>query len=110
MELRDFIRKPVMLKAEIIAGDNIYNGIIKNLAESGAFLEAVPAQNVTDFIPCKKHGLQFKLPSEDIFILDCEVIWLYTKKITSSGLKQNNIGTIIIAPQLKYKKFIKSLS
>ncbi len=109
MELRDLLRKPVMLKAEIIAGDNTYYGIIKNVSESGAFLEVVPTQNVIDFIPGNKLGLKFQLPSEDTVILDGKVVWLYSKIITSSGLKQNNIGMEIIAPQLKYRKYIESL-
>jgi hypothetical protein len=53
--------------------------------------------------------LKFQIPSGETLNLNCEVIWLYTKKTPPPGFKQNNIGMEIIDPPLKYKEFFKTL-
>ncbi len=109
METRHLIRTPVILKAKLISGGKSYAGIIRNLSENGAYVETAPTKTVTDFIPETTLKLEFKIPSGERLNLNCEVIWLYTKKTLPPGFKQNNIGMEIIDPPLKYKEFLKTL-
>ena len=108
MEKRHNKRKPGIFKAEIISGGKSYSGVIKNLSESGAFVEIVPTEIVKDFIPGTKLEVKFQLPSGDNVNIGCEVVWLYSKKFSPDGLKQNSIG-VEIAPSKKLNDFLKTL-
>jgi hypothetical protein len=107
MDLRNFARKHVALKAEVIAEGASYVGIVKNFSEQGLFLETVPMHNVVEFVPEKKLLVKFELPSGEKLTLDCEVVWLYSKKISSSGLKQNIVGMKLVFPSRKLSRYLK---
>lgn len=98
----------LVLQAEIISSGNIYGGIIKNISETGLFVETVPTREITDFVPERILELKFKSSHGETINLTCEVVWLYSKKL-QHGLKQNNLGVEITVPSMKYKRFLKTL-
>lgn len=102
------VRIPVYLGAKLISGSRNYDGIIGNLSEHGAYVEIEPAKSVIPFIPRKKLELKFQVSSQKTLNFHCEVVWLYSKRISPNSLI-NSIGVEIINPSLKYKKFFKTL-
>lgn len=102
------VRIPVYIKTELISDKKSYAGIIGNLSGDGAFVETVPTRTVTPFIPGKTLVLKFKESSGISMKLNCEIIWLYTKKVQLAGFA-NSMGMKIISPTPKYKKYLKSL-
>jgi hypothetical protein len=108
IENRGAPRTFLVLQAEIIAGGNVYGGVIKNFSETGLYVETIPTREIVDFIPEKKIEVRFKSSQGDRINLKCEVVWLYSKKL-QHGLKQNNLGVSITVPSMQYKRFIKTL-
>jgi len=102
------VRIPVYLKAELASGRKNYSVIIGNLSEKGVFLETDPTKSVLPFLPGKTLKLKFEESPGNIMNLNCEVIWLYTKK-TSPRDFTNSIGLKIKKTSSKYKKYFQSL-
>ncbi len=102
------LRIPVYLKAELISGSKKYPAIIGNLSEKGAFVETDPTKSATPFLPGKKMKLTLAESPKDSMALNCEVIWLYSKKLTQNSVT-NSLGLEINKPTSKYKKYFKDL-
>jgi hypothetical protein len=101
------VRIPVYIKTEIKSDRKSYFGVIGNLSEKGVFVETDPTKTATPFLPGKKLALKFQASSRKAMNLNCEVIWLYTKK-NPHGLT-NSIGIEIISPPASYKRYFKTL-
>jgi hypothetical protein len=102
------VRVPVYVKAELISGSKKHSAVIGNLSERGAFVETEPTKAATPFLPGKKLKLIFEESPKNIMNLNCEVIWLYTKKL-KRGSVTNCIGLEIINPFSKYRTYFQSL-
>ncbi len=109
MERKSVERKNVIFKVELLSGGKSYKGIIKNISEDGAYIEIVPTKNVNDFIPETTLEVKLQLLSGETLSLQYEVVWLYSKKFSPDGLKQNIIGVKIIEPSKKLNNFLKTL-
>ncbi|MBI4698253.1 MAG: PilZ domain-containing protein [Nitrospirae bacterium] len=106
---REFPRKDVVFKAEISSGGNNYKGVIKNISQSGAGIEIMPTKNAADFVPDSILAVTFQLPTGDVLNLRYEVAWLYSKKFSPEGLKQNAVGVEIKEPSSTLNRFLKDL-
>ncbi|MEF9426051.1 MAG: PilZ domain-containing protein [Candidatus Mariimomonas ferrooxydans] len=106
MDKRRTKRITYRLKAERISG-NIKSAVfIENLSENGIYMITTPAKTRINFTPDSPVKLKFQLSSGETLNLNCKVIWSH--KIQPDGLA-NSVGMEIIAPPLKYKKFLKTL-
>jgi hypothetical protein len=102
-------RNTVAFKTEVFSCDKTYKGVIRDISESGAKVGIVPTKNATDFLPETMLDIKFQIPSGETLTLRYEVIWLYSKKYSTDGLKQNNIGVEIIEPSQTLKDYLNSL-
>ncbi len=83
------------LKAEIISGDIICEGVIENLSEAGIYVITAPTKTEIDFAPGTILEVKFQFLSGETLNLHCEVKWSY--KTPPHGLT-NRIGMKIIDP------------
>ena len=102
------LRMPVYINADIISGNKKYPAIIGNLSEKGVFLETDPTKSATPFLPGKKFKLRFAESPKNSIDLNCEVIWLYSKKLTPNSVT-NCLGLEIKKPSSKFRKFFQDL-
>ncbi len=102
------LRIPVYIKAELISGSKKYPAIIGNLSKKGAFVETDPTKTAIPFLPGKTMKLRLAESPKNSMALNCEVIWLYSKKLTSSSVT-NSLGLEIKKPSSKYKKYFQDL-
>lgn len=102
------VRVPVYIKATLISGSKKHGAVIGNLSDLGAFVETEPTKTATSFLPGKKLKLVFEESPKNLMNLNCEVIWLYTKKLARSSFT-NCIGLEIKNPSSKYIKYFESL-
>ncbi len=102
------VRVPVYIKATLISGSKKHSAVIGNLSDNGAFVETEPTKTATPFLPGKKLKLVFEESPKNILNLNCEVIWLYTKKLARSSFT-NCLGLEIKNPASKYSKYFESL-
>ncbi len=102
------VRIPVYINTDIILNNRRIPGTIGNLSLDGVFIETAPTKTATPFVPGKSIGLEFKVSPRSIIKLNCEVIWLYTKKAKPYGVR-NNMGMKIIGPSAKFKKYFNRL-
>ncbi|MEN8263703.1 MAG: PilZ domain-containing protein [Nitrospirota bacterium] len=102
------LRIPVYIKAELISGSKKYPAIIGNFSEKGAFVETGPTKSATLFLPGKKIKLRFTDSPKNSMDLNCEVIWLYTKKLVRNSVT-NSLGLEIKKPSSKYSKYFQDL-
>ena len=102
------IRIPVYINAKLVSDSKNFDGIIGNLSQTGAFVETLPTRTVNSFTPRKKLELHFQTTAKKTLILNCEVVWLYTKRNTNDNFA-NSMGLEIIDPPAAYKNFFKTL-
>ena len=102
------LRIPVYIKAELISGSKKYAAIIGNFSEKGAFVETDPTKSATPFLPGKKIKLKFAETPKNSMDLNCEVIWLYTKKLMRNSF-MNCLGLEIKKPSSKFRKYFQDL-
>ncbi len=95
MEKRLSKRIIIGLKAEIISGDIICEGVIENLSETGIYVITAPTKSEIDFAPGTILEVKFQFLSGETLNLHCEVKWSY--KTPPHGLT-NRIGMKIIDP------------
>jgi hypothetical protein len=107
MEKRLSKRISLNLKTKIISDSKTYDGFIKNVSESGiGYLITSSIHISKDFTPKKIIKINFKIPSNEILTLNCEIMWFLR---TSPDTEILTLGMKIIDAPAKYKKFIKNL-
>lgn len=102
----------INLNAEFICGDISYIANIQNLSRDGIFLKSSTTTNTAiDFIPGKKHNLEFKLHSGESISLHCEIKWLHSSTIykISTDKLLNSMGLEIIESPPEYKAIVKTM-
>jgi hypothetical protein len=102
------VRIPVYINAKLVSDGKNYDGIIGNLSQTGAFVETVPTRTIDSFTPHKKLELHFQTTARKTLILNCAVVWLYTKRNIPDHFA-NSMGIEIIDPPAAYKKYFKTL-
>lgn len=95
MEKRLSKRIIIGLKAEIISGDIICEGVIENLSEAGIYVITAPTKTEIDFAPGTILEVKFQFLSGETLNLQCEVKWSYK---TPPHSLTNRIGMKIIDP------------
>jgi len=105
MEKRRSKRIFVTLDAELILNNTAYKGFVENLSEDGIYVITAPTKANVNFNPGDVIGLKFRLPSGEIFDMNCKIIWSY--KTPPHGLT-NSIGMEIIDPPQKYIQILES--
>lgn len=108
MDKRSKPRSEITIKASLITADRNYACVIRNLSENGAYVETAPLKNIDDLIPGLMLNLAFKNPEGEQVNLECEVMWLYSKKGTR-GFKNNNVGLEIKNPTPEYRKSLETI-
>lgn len=108
MERRRVDRKVVDFSVELISGGKSYIGYAGNISEYGAYVKIAPAETAIDFLPETLLEMNFKIPSGEKLNLNCEIMWLYAKRISSRVL-ENHIGLEIKNSPPEYENFFKSL-
>jgi hypothetical protein len=108
IERRKHFRKYIIFEADLTSNGRSYKGVTKNISENGAYFEIHPTKNINDFIPQANLEIALHTPSGDNVNISCEVVWLYSKKFSPDGLKQNSVG-VEIAPSKKLNDFLKTL-
>jgi hypothetical protein len=114
MERRHGERKSVSFQAEIISSNKSYMGIIGNVSENGVYMKTNPTNADINLLPTTPIEIKFHTSSDETLNLDCEIIWLYTKKIPqrnseNDSLLENNIGMEIKKYTPEYEKFVMNL-
>ncbi len=114
MDKRHNERKDVSLEAELVFGGKSYTGVIRNISECGIFVKTSLTKTAIDFLPTTILDLKFRIPSKETINLQCEIIWLYSKKIylrpsENGSPLENNIGMETKNVPPEYKKFLMNL-
>ncbi len=114
MEKRRSERKDISLGTELVSGGKSYSGVIGNVSEYGVFVKTSLTKTAIDFLPTTILDLKFRIPSKETINLQCEIIWLYSKKIhlrtsENGSPLENNIGMEIKNVPPEYEKFVMNL-
>ncbi len=114
MEKRRAERKTVNLNAECVSGGKSYTGVIGNVSAHGVYIKSSPTKTAMDFLPTAILELKFQIASEETINLQCEIIWLYSKKIQHPRLKNKNVLENDIGMEIKnappaYEEFVMSI-
>jgi hypothetical protein len=102
-------RISIELKSKIIHNTSIYEGVIKNISETGIFKIAFPRESLIDFLPSEKLKIIFQIPSGQELTLACEVIWVGINSDSPFKILCN-IGLKIINPSKEYIDFVSSFN
>jgi hypothetical protein len=106
MEKRRFKRYIVRYRSIISSKGESYPGSIENISEEGlGNIISASYKPEKDLIPEEKIKLIILTPTGGTFNLNCEIRW------TNTHGEHDNfcLGTKIIDPPAKYKKFLKTL-
>jgi len=108
MEKRNYYRKPVSLKAELISDGINYPGFIESISEYGFHIITASNKSVTSFIPEATIKLKLQSSLGRKINLHCEVRWVHINKTPIHGLTYR-MGMEILKQPASYKKFVKTL-
>lgn len=114
MERRRVERKTVNLNTEFVSGGKSYTGVIGNVSVNGIYIKSSPTKTAMDFLPTAILELKLQIASDETINLQCEIIWLYSKKIQNPRLKnksvlENDIGMEIKNAPPAYEEFVMSI-
>jgi len=114
MERRCSERKTVKMETVFTSGNKRYRGVIGNVSEYGAYLKTNLTNTAIDFLPKTTVELTINILSGKTILVPCEIIWLYTKQISTrhsatNEVLDNDIGMEIQNPPLEYKDFLETL-
>ena len=109
MERRRSKRKKVNIDAEMISGDNAYQGVIDNFSGVGIHAETDsvdPMSSSSRFTPGDIFEVKFNTSPGQTMQLRCRIVWSY--KSAPQGLI-TKIGMEIIDPSDEYLQFYNAL-
>lgn len=107
MERRRHKRIYVHLKASITVDDEMYDGYIENISESGVrFLMSSPSRFKDDFLSNKKIELNLQMQPGITIVLDCVATWAKRGVTTDKTI---GVGLNIINPPIEYGEWVRSL-
>lgn len=105
MNTRRHKRFVITLNAQIVIGENTYDGVISNVSEEGVSSTITTAIKTDDtFSPQKHIRLIFELPTGSLVKLDCEIRWYLRPQQKGKNLL---MGLHIVDPPEKYTEWIQ---
>lgn len=106
MDNRQFKRKIVTIKTELVYGSLRCAGIIENISPKGVYAVATPADASLDFTPGSVVDLTFEFPTGEKQHLQCRIKWSYK---TPPHELTKSIGMEIIDAPASFSKLLDSM-
>ena len=104
------VRKAVQFPAQLISGDERYNGFVINMSVRGVgmFVNTSFPENTINCTRGSVLGLELVTPTGELLTLQCEVRWIRIQESPSEGLT-TSMGMEVIAPPPGFMQLFNNL-